>query len=507
MYPAPFPFRYHLRLNSFSQDDSVTKAQDELTDKVSYRDSRRAAFRVLQPGKTHVLRRFLSFVLVAAIAFFVWNTLTESFPPEQRAVLFLFLLAVGLWVTEAVPAFAVGLLIMGYLVFALGSPVLLEEPWDVRPYLNTWSSPVIWLMLGGFFLAEGLSRTGLDRKLFTLAIRPAGTRPRRILLAVMLTSAVSSMFISNTSTTVLMIGAVLPLVHQLGRKEPFSKALMVAIPLAASVGGMGTIIGSAPNAIAVGAAAEAGADIDFIEWMLLGVPVALTLVIAAWYFLLRRYPATLTEIKLDLDLLEEPELPGTRDRVIVSGLAIVTVLMWMTTPLHGIHVAAISLIPIVGLTMTQVLGAAQVRGLPWDTLMLVAGGLSLGSAVVDTGLAERMASGLGFLTGLNADVLIFAVMALLTVLLSNVMSNTATVSLVLPIAVALVPGRELEMCLILGLSASCALMLPVSTPPNAVAFATGEIETRDLRPGGMLIGLLGPVLIIAWVLVIAHWVG
>ncbi len=474
--------------------------------KVSYRDSRRASFRILDPGKTHALRRFLSFVLVAAIAWYVWDSLTGSFPPEQRAVLFLFLLAVGLWVTEAVPAFAVGLLIMGYLVFALGTPLLLEEPWDVRPYLNTWSNQVIWLMLGGFFMAEGLARTGLDRQLFAIAIRPAGTRPGRILLAVMLTSAMASMFISNTSTTVLMIGAVLPLVRQAGPDEPFSKALMVAIPLAASVGGMGTIIGSAPNAIAAGVAADFGRSVDFVEWMLVGVPVSLLLVIAAWAFLVRRYPATMTEVSLELAALEEPPLPGRRERFIVAGLSLLTVSLWMTTPLHGIHVAAISLIPIVGLTMTQVLGAADVRGLPWDTLMLVAGGLSLGAAVVDTGLAGRLALQLTFLTGLGSDVLVFAALALLTVTLSNFMSNTATVSLILPVAVALLPGRELEMCLILGLSASCALLLPVSTPPNAVAYSTGEIQTRDLRPGGILIGLAGPAVVIAWVLLVASLV-
>jgi sodium-dependent dicarboxylate transporter 2/3/5 len=209
------------------------------------------------------------------------------------------------------------------------------------------------------------------------------------------------------------------------------------------------------------------------------------------------------EFSLGLDRMDDPALPGKRDRVIVATLSILTVLMWMTTPLHGIHVAAISLIPIVGLTMTQVLGAADVRGLPWDTLMLVAGGLSLGAAVVDTGLAERLASWLEFLTVLNLDVLVFGALALITVVLSNFMSNTATVSLVLPVSVALMPGRELEMCLILGLSASCALLLPVSTPPNAVAFSTGEIQTRDLRPGGILIGLLGPAVIIAWVLLIS----
>lgn len=480
----------------------MSENSKSISDKVSYRDSRRAAARILWPGKKHGLRRFVSFLLVGALVLYVWNTLTGSFPPEQRAVLFLFLLAVGLWITEAVPAFAVGLLIMGYLVFVLGTTLIHPEPWDVSPYLNTWSSPVIWLMLGGFFMAEGLSRTGLDRQLFAIAIRPAGTRPSHVLLAVMLTSAIASMFISNTSTTVLMIGAVIPLVRQVGSSEPFAKALMVAIPLAASVGGMGTIIGSAPNAIAAGVAAEYGNGINFIEWMMLGVPVALGLVILAWFFLLKRYPATMKEFSLNLDRLEEPELPGKRDRWIVAMLSITTVVMWMTTPLHGIHVAAISLIPIVGLTMSQVLGAADVRGLPWDTLMLVAGGLSLGAAVVDTGLAERLAVSLEFLTALNMDVLVFAALALVTVTLSNFMSNTATVSLVLPVSVALMPGRELETCLIIGLSGSCALLLPVSTPPNAVAYSTGEIQTRDLRPGGILIGLLGPAVIIAWVLLV-----
>ncbi|MGK2925889.1 MAG: SLC13 family permease [Lysobacterales bacterium] len=484
----------------------MSREPDSISDKVAYRDSRRASFRILHPGRKHALRRFLSFLLVGLLAWWAWSALTAALPPEQRVVLFLFALAVGLWISEAVPAFAVGLLIMGYLVFALGTPLLLAEPWDVSPYLNTWSSPVIWLLLGGFFLAEGLARTGLDRRLFMLAIRPAGTRPSHVLLAVMLTTAIASMFISNTSATVLMIGAVLPLVRQMAPGERFSKALLVAIPLAASVGGMGTIIGSPPNAIAAGVAADFGHAIDFVEWMMVGAPLALALVVAAWRLLLRLYPASLSEVSLHSETLGEPELPGRRERIIVTIIALLTVALWISTPLHGIHVAAISLIPIVGLTMTQVLGAADVRGLPWDTLMLVAGGLSLGAAVVDTGLAAELAAHLEFLHSFGSDALVFGALALLTVALSNFMSNTAAVALLLPVAVALVPGRELGVCLVLGLSASCALLLPVSTPPNAVAFATGQIQTRDLRPGGLLIGLLGPALIIAWVLVIGVFI-
>ena len=174
----------------------MSKEGKKLSIKIGYRDSRRAASRILNPGKRFALRRVLLFIVVTLVAVAVWNTVTVHLPPEQRAVLLLFLVAVGLWITEAVPAFAVGLLIMGYLVFALGTPLIMPEPWDVNPYLNTWSSPVIWLMLGGFFMAEGLSRTGLDRHLFAIAIKPAGSRPDRVLLAIMLTSAVASMFIS-----------------------------------------------------------------------------------------------------------------------------------------------------------------------------------------------------------------------------------------------------------------------------------------------------------------------
>ena len=472
---------------------------------VEYRDSRRAALRVLEPGRTHALRRFVWFLIVGVATWWVWTTLTADVPPAQRAVLFLFILAVGLWMTEAVPAFAVGLLIMGYLVFVLGTPWFLDEPMPVQGYVDSFSSPVIWLILGGFFMAEGLSRTGLDRRLFTLAIGPAGNQPQRILLAVMLTSAVASMFLSNTSTTALLIGAVLPFTTRVGDDEPFTRALLVAIPFSATVGGMGTIIGSAPNAIAVGIAAEAGREIDFVEWMIVGVPIAIVMVLVGWRFLLWRYPPTAERFDLALAVDGPVELPERSNRWIVIGVTLVTVGLWLTTPLHGIHVAAISLIPIVGLTMTQVIGAKQVRSLPWDTLMLVAGGLSLGAAVVDTGLANRLADGLAVLSGLDHQVLVFAAMALLTVVLSNFMSNTATVSLILPVAAALLPGRELEMCLILGLSASCALLLPVSTPPNAVAFATGRISTADLRPIGLLAGLLGPAVIISWVLLVLPW--
>ena len=163
------------------------------------------------------------------------------------------------------------------------------------------------------------------------------------------------------------------------------------------------------------------------------------------------------------------------------------------------------------------LGTTLIHAEPWDVrpylntwsspvIWLLLGGFFMAEGLSRAGLALRLASWLEFLTVMNLDVLVYAALALVTVTLSNFMSNTATVSLILPVSVALMPGRELEMCLILGLSASCALLLPVSTPPNAVAFATGEIRTRDLRPGGILMGLLGPAVIITWVMLLSRFV-
>ena len=482
-----------------------TNRREELSD-VGWRDSRAAVRTIISGERVRLLIRFLMFAAVSITALALWRAVAGQLPVEERAVLLLLLLAVGFWVSEAIPAFAVGLFIIGYLVFAFGTTFILDEPRDVAPYVDTWSSPVIWIMLGGFVLADGMSRTGLDRALLIRAIRPAGTQPDRVLLAIMLAAAVASMFISNTSTTVLLVGAVLPLVRKLGPGDSFGRSLMVAIPLAASVGGMGTIIGSSPNAIAAGMAAEHGTTVDFVSWMMVGVPPALFLVGVAWLFLCRVHPPTGDSVSLDFGEANDVDLPERREHLIVSGTAIATVAMWITTPLHGIHAAAVSLIPIVVLSMTQVLDSNRLRHLPWDTLMLIAGGLSLGAAVVNSGLADRMATGLSFLGYFESPLPGLAGLALVTVVLSNFMSNTATVALLLPIAVEIFPGYEVEVCLVLGLSASCALLLPVSTPPNAIVHATGEVKTKDFRPGGLLIGILGPLIAIAWVMTISRFV-
>ncbi len=472
-------------------------------------DSRNASLRLVRMKRVVAYQtRVINFLLSMLLAIFMTWWMGESdFTESQRYVLFLLFFSVGLWVTEAVPPFAVGIMIVGFLVFFLGSDYFNTNPESVKKYVNTWSDSVIWLLLGGFFLAEGMKKVGLDRSLFRLTIKRFGTRPRQLLMGIMLSTGGISMMMSNTATAAMMMAMVAPMLAQLGKGSNFGRALLLGIAAAATVGGMGTIIGSPPNAIAVGSLEHIGIRISFVEWMIFGMPIAIVLIILVWLLLYKIYPPEIQEVDTGAIANEEEEPSAEavsfeeeeklKKRIVLSILG-VTALLWLTNNLHGIPVAAVSGIPIILLTMLGIINSDDVRQLPWDTLMLVTGGLSLGLAISETGLADHFISNL---QGNNWNFpLLLVVFALVTVALSNIMSNTATATILTPIAVILVPDNPLVLPVVIGLSASCAFMLPVSTPPSAIAFSTGYLQQADFRPAGFFIGLLGPALIILWVL-------
>jgi sodium-dependent dicarboxylate transporter 2/3/5 len=259
---------------------------------------------------------------------------------------------------------------------------------------------------------------------------------------------------------------------------------------------MGTIIGSTPSAIAVGALSEKGLTINFIDWMLFGLPTGLICVYLFWKFLVKKLD--FSEIDMTLFHIPNTETSATAfQRGVVLATLFVTLLMWLTEPFHGIPVAATSAIPIVALTMFQIVQAENVRRLPWDTLMLVAGGLSLGIAMVQVGLTNIV---MEHLLELPFHVGVIALFfSLFSVLLSNVMSNTAAASILVPIGLSLPGVYGYTVPLIIALSCSCAVLLPVSTPANAVSFSTGMVEQRHFRSGGLLMILIGPLLAIATV--------
>lgn len=450
-------------------------------------------------------KKVASFLFSIVFAVFMAFLLSdESFTQTQNYVLFLLFFAICLWVTEAIPPFSVGIMIIGFLVLIMGK----SDAENAIKYLQTWSDSVIWLFLGGFFLAEAMKKTALDIMLLKHLLPKFGKDPRYVLWGLMISTALMSMLMSNTATTAMMIATVSPIFASLDKKANLSRALLLGIPAAASIGGMATIIGSAPNAIAVGALENIGYSISFLEWMLVGTPIAFVLLYVFWKALIKRYRISEQgELQFDfINTLPSNYTPEEKtQKSIVLVILAITLFCWLTSKWIGIPVAAASGIPIVGLTMLGILDEDDVRKLPWDTLMLVAGGLALGLAIEEQNIASHFVKKISHLNVSFFPLLIL--FGFMTMVFSNFMSNTAATTILIPMALSLLTmvGKDINpiiLPLVIGLSASCALFLPVSTPPNAIAFSTGLIKQSEFRLGGTVVGLLGPALSIVWVYIV-----
>lgn len=462
-------------------------------------DSRFAALRRFSTKKFGWLFNTSSFtgnLIIAIVITYFFRKLGYS--DDINFVVLIAILAIGLWVTEAIPPFAVGILIIAMLMFGFGTNYILGESQPVEIYLHTWTSNVIWLLLGGFFLAEGMKVAKIDRALFSFTVKRFGKSPRKLLFGLMIMTAFGSMVMSNTATTAMMISSTLPLIHILGKTHTFSKALLIGIPGSAAVGGIGTIIGSTPNAIAVGALQEVGVHLTFLDWMIVGFPIAVILVYLFYKFLVRQVPKEMNIKDLRLNDLDTEKSPNKKDRIAVGITLFVTISLWLTEPLHGVPVAATSAVPIVFLTLTQVITAKQVRSLPWDTLMLVAGGLALGLAIVEVGLSDVIMGQLGQIN--ISEFVIILIFAFVGIIFSNVMSNTAASAILVPLGLTLSGIFGVAAPVIIAVSCSCALLLPVSTPANAISYATGLIEQKEFRKGGLFFIVLGPIVAISVVL-------
>jgi solute carrier family 13 (sodium-dependent dicarboxylate transporter), member 2/3/5 len=414
-----------------------------------------------------------------------------------RWALFILILAAALWVTEAIPAFAVGLAVIGLEIAILGREggPFATSPDHWKIFIEPWGSPLIWLFFGGFVLARGIGASRLDRWLSLAVLHRFGGTPKATLLGAMAVTFTFSMFASNTATATMMIAALVPIVRA-RQRDGLGKALLLGVAFAGNIGGMASLIGTPPNAIAAGALASHD-SIGFARWLLIGLPPAAILLIVAWLFLLWRHPPDPHPVDLSALQAEgtDARLPRWR-RIVVIAVVVATIGAWMTEPLHGASPPVVAFVPVTVLTVSGVLRPTDIRTLEWDILLLMAGGLALGVAVSETDLARWLVSHLP-MSGVS-PLAIATLLALATAVLSNFMSNTAAANVVIPMAIALAPGFEAAAAVPVALAASAAMCLPVSTPPNAIAYATGHVTTRDFILGGVLIGLLGTGLTTGW---------
>ena len=444
--------------------------------------------------------------LLGAILLTLFLGDTPELQPAARRALFILVLAVLLWVTEVIPAFSVGILVIALQVALLGDPesgVFAQSEQDWEQFVAVIGHPLIWLFFGGFVLAAGMGQCDVDRWLAAKMLVRFGERPHVVLLGVMLITFTLSMFMSNTATTAMMLAILAPLLASMEKDDKLAKGLLIGVAVAANLGGMGSLIGTPPNAIAVGALAKIDStqDINFLQWLMIGFPPAICSMLIAWQMIMRLYPSQGRTIRISFDESESDQRHAPRwQQLVVSGTLILTVSLWLTSQWHGIPTAAVSFAPIVLLTTTGILGVNEIRGLNYDVLFLMAGGLALGQMVTETGLSDWIVGHLP-LQGLGVTALAF-LMAYTTVILSNFMSNTAAANILVPLGVTVASGFEAAVAVPIAFGASAAMCLPVATPPNAMVYATGRCESSDFIRSGVVMGILVPLIGILWLAVV-----
>ncbi|MFV0321995.1 MAG: SLC13 family permease [Alphaproteobacteria bacterium] len=510
---------------------------------MSGRDTRTASQQIIG-RKERVIGRSFIMILFAAIlavcaatlpALLGWGYFQEL-PNLARISIGIVVFAAFLWITEAIPAYAVSLAVIGLNVLLLSytgyggaafkgmnifgmSDILTDtgvqsgQALNFSQYLLPWANNLMWLFMAGFVLAEALTKTKLDLRFARIILNAVGSKPRNVLLGAMGATFFLSMFMSNTATAAMMIALMGSFVRTLPKGEPFAKALFLGVPVAANVGGVGTIIGTPPNGIAVEALNQAGVHIDFLTWMYIGVPVAFALFglgfIAIWFL----YKPTIDKFEMEFD--DDKPLPDDAtpeeiavqrkkniERIITLSVFSFTVFMWVTSKIHNISTYVIALIPIVLLGVTSIVDAKGFRKLPWDVLMLLTGGLSMGVAIEKTGLGLWMS---GLVPDGVSPWATFIIVIILAIVMSNLLSHTVTASILIPITITMFP-HDMLMAYIpaIALTTSCAMFLPISTPPNAVSFASGRIDTKDFMKIGGVMAVIGVIIAAGWGVIIGR---
>ncbi|KLV08960.1 dihydroorotate dehydrogenase [Photobacterium aquae] len=462
------------------------------------------------------MRQYIRYIVPILIPLIIILLPASAFPVEgltviQQRVIAIFLLAALCWVLEPIPIYATSVVIIvlellllsnkGFFLFRAeeGEPHF-GELLNYSDIMATFASPIIMLFLGGFFLAMAATKYRLDVNLARVLLKPFGNQPKYVMFGLMLITAIFSMFMSNTATTAMMLSILAPVIALFGAKDPGKIAFALCIPVAANIGGIGTPIGTPPNAIALKYLTGENL-ITFGEWMFFGVPFVAVLLVFAWFLINALYPAQQEKIELSI----KGKFLKTPKAITVYVTFALTIILWLMGSTHGMNSYTVALIPVAVFSLTGIINKEDLKKISWDVLWLVSGGIALGLALDQTGLAKLMVHSIPFDSYSPYVVLLGA--AALCLLMANFMSHTATANLLMPIMAALgtsmaslVPlGGEITLILVVTFAASLGMSLPISTPPNALAHATGHVESNQMARVGVIIGVVGVALSFAMI--------
>ena len=434
----------------------------------------------------------------------------------QQRVIALFAFAALMWSWEIIPNWTTSLLVIVISLLTLsdkGLGFLCDQRFgqlvSYKTIMASFADPVVMLFLGGFVLAIMAEKYGLDVTMGRALFSIFGTKPKIVLLGFLIVISVFSMFMSNTATAAMMLAFLAPVLSTLPSDDKGKIGLALSIPVAANLGGIGTPIGTPPNATAVRFLAEANAEISFMDWMIHMIPYVVIMILIAWLLLQWFFPFKAKKLVL--------EIPSNKKEknwksTVVWVTFIGTILLWMTESITKINSNIVALIPLGVLTACGIFTKEDIKEINWSVLWLVAGGFALGTCLQGTGLAKVLIDSIPF--GSMPVILVLVVAGIVCYFLSNFISNSATAALLIPILIVIAEGMadpaaannaeflslggSKAMIVFIASCASIAMLFPISTPPNAIASSTGLVETKDMAKVGALIGLIGFIFGFFW---------
>ncbi len=467
----------------------IYRDQDEIpSDSVEATDEEERHF-VLpswRPGKNFI--KLVASLIAATITYLV----TFSLEHQLRMALVLLVLAAALWITESLPLAATSLLI-----------ALLQPLWGIQSSfadaLVPFFSPVVVLLLGGFLLAIAVDTHDLDERIGEALLKRLGTKPHWIVLGLMLGTAVLSMWISNTAAAALMITIAIPVANRVeDPKGNLQKIMILAVAYAASIGGFMTLIGSPPNAMAAAflALSPANTPLSFLGWSLFTLPMAFIMIFLTWGMLFLRFRTKVKYVP-PVKTTEKRSLTGKQKGTLVVFL--LAVVLWLTEPFHLLNSSMVAVAVALVLFAVGLLKKDAVKKVDWNTLLLFGGGLSLGAALTVSGLANVITGGVLTLVpilGYGGIVVLLAVSALV---FSMVASNTASAAIFIPISISVavnIGANPVIFAILIAIACSIDFMLPIGTPPNAIAYSTERVTMKDMITVGFALNILSLLVVL-----------
>ncbi|HJE61667.1 MAG TPA: DASS family sodium-coupled anion symporter [Nocardiopsis listeri] len=483
--------------------------------------------------RSTVRRKFLGLVLGVVAAIATFYALPADMPEAARATTTVAVVMAVWWMTEAIPIAATSLLPI--VLF----PVLGVT--DTSSAASPYAAEVVFLLLGGYMLGQAMQRWTLHRRLALLVILGVGTNPVKLVAGFMLVTAFISLWVSNAASTVMMLPiglSVLMMVRQMsgGKIESnFGCALMLGIAYAATIGGMASIVSTPPNALLIGYLADShDIHITFLDWFTFGFPIAAVFLFLAWIILTRVvFPIRVRKVEGSKEAIREDLRsmgPLAAGEWAVIAIFVFAAFSWVAVPLLADSALIGNALPWLahvtdaGIAMTvalllflvpvkpgkgvKVLDWGSTKEIPWGMLLLVGGGLSLSAQITESGLADWIGDQATVLSMLPALAVILAIGVTIS-LLTELTSNTAAAATFIPLFGGIAIGLDLPVLLLVlpaVLTTQMAFMLPVATPPNAMAFGTGYVTMGQLIRGGALLNLLGLVLMTVAMYTLAGWV-